>query len=648
MASSRVRTSIRSVPVGVVALLAVAAPAAHAALLGTLLLDETFAGTSVADSRAMGLGDACLTSATAAPTAGESDLGPCVSTVGAPGATSDPGYLQLTDVRGNRVGGMLFDRALPSSAGLVIQFDQYQYGGSGADGIGFFLTDGSYSLTTAGGDGGSLGYAQKGGMPGVDGGYLGVGLDAFGNFVADTETRGSGCAVPSPYSATPNTVTLRGPGDGTVGYCMLASTVDASGASTLPATLRSATGPDGALRNVRITVSPDAMPLVTVEIDFTGTGTDFQAVLSYQMTDAAPSTYKFGFSSSTGGSTDVHLIRNVRFTTVDALGSLSLVAQVDNSVSHATTYTVGDVVPVQLVVTNTGLEPVTGVTVTSPTVAHLVCPSDSLGAAGTADSSMVCTGTHAVTVGDVTQATLTLDATAAAVDSTSATVSAADSVQVDLVLAEPGLSVGTAPTLEDADGDGDADPGERVDYAYTVTNTGNVPLTDVAIVGSVAGATTCESTTLAPGASTTCTAAAPYVVTPADVVAGRIVDPATASGEPPAGVATPSPAAAVALVPVSVAAPVPAEAAADASDTAPSVTASPSAETASPSAETGAAAPTVAADQVTKVESDPATRATGGALASTGAQTAPLAWVSLALAAAGAGSLMLGRRVMRR
>ena len=57
----------------------------------------------------------------------------------------------------------------------------------GADGISFFLIDGTATPTKAGGFGGSLGYAQNTSppaptIPGIVGGYLGVGLDEFGNY----------------------------------------------------------------------------------------------------------------------------------------------------------------------------------------------------------------------------------------------------------------------------------------------------------------------------------------------------------------------------------------------------------------------------------------------------------------------------------
>jgi hypothetical protein len=124
-----------------------------------------------------------------------------------------------------------------------VTFEQWQYGNNPAfppaDGISFFLTDGAAELTRPGAFGGSLGYAQKlpdddpanPFLPGVDNGYLGTGLDVLGNYFGDWEHRGYGRVPLSPAGTIfrvpapgPNMVTVRGPGDGTVGYCWLTAT----------------------------------------------------------------------------------------------------------------------------------------------------------------------------------------------------------------------------------------------------------------------------------------------------------------------------------------------------------------------------------------------------------------------------------------
>ncbi|MCN9243591.1 Ig-like domain repeat protein [Streptomyces sp. RY43-2] len=57
--------------------------------------------------------------------------------------------------------------------------------------------------------------------------------------------------------------------------------------------------------------------------------------------------------------------------------------------------------------------------------------------------------------------------------------------------------------------------GDRVEYAYTVTNTGGVTLHDVTVTDDLVARVTCDVTTLAPGASTTCRGT--HMITRADV-----------------------------------------------------------------------------------------------------------------------------------
>ena len=116
-------------------------------------------------------------------------------------AGGDPdgdGALRLTSNNSFSSGFILYQDALPLTAGLDIRFSFYAYNGTGADGFSFFVADGAQNLTKPGADGGSLGYAQRNDTPGLLGGYFGVGIDEYGNFANDSENRGNGCATHPP------------------------------------------------------------------------------------------------------------------------------------------------------------------------------------------------------------------------------------------------------------------------------------------------------------------------------------------------------------------------------------------------------------------------------------------------------------------
>jgi hypothetical protein len=306
----------------------------------TLLVAEDFTGASIGDEHFVSL-DSCLTASTVV--GGEGGFGSCADHAEGPvpEAGKTPGYLQFTDAGKYHAGGIVYNKALPANDGIEVTFAQYQYGGTGADGISFFLVDGETDLTETGAIGGSLGYAQIDNQvtdvsqPGVDGGYLGLGLDAWGNFSADTEGRGTGCPEDQQAPAhlrieanrAPNNVALRGPGDGMEGYCLLATTATDEQIGSYPDGLIYGTDfpealtldtLDEAKRLVKLKVMDggDGTAMVTVDLDFMN-GDGWNRVLESTVPDELPATFKFGFASSTGGATDVHLLRHLR---VEALG----------------------------------------------------------------------------------------------------------------------------------------------------------------------------------------------------------------------------------------------------------------------------------------------------------------------------------------
>ncbi|ETK31430.1 lectin-like domain-containing protein [Microbispora sp. ATCC PTA-5024] len=323
---------------------------------GTVLVSETFT-RATADPRFRAFGAACLTGAPrgGVPAPGLHPLQGCRSDLEGPvppGSAAPFGYLQLTDAHNDQVGAVLFDPPIPSAQGLEVTFEQWQYGNTSAvpaDGISFFLTDGSVELTEPGAFGGSLGYAQKlpdddpdnPFLPGAAGGYLGIGLDVLGNYFGDWERRGNGCERRSPAGTIfripapgPNMVTVRGPGDDTVGYCFLAATTSNLSTtppwpSTLPGQLQGTptsippgTTPEQAQallepskRTVRVRITPAPDPVVTVDVDFND-GAGFRQVLSFPAPEPVPDAYSFGFAASTGLFTDVHLIRNLTISSI--------------------------------------------------------------------------------------------------------------------------------------------------------------------------------------------------------------------------------------------------------------------------------------------------------------------------------------------
>lgn len=275
---------------------------------------------------------------------------PCLTAVGpsAPGSipncgtpadTPGQGVLRLTDIILDQRSFVFYDYAIPSNQGLVITFDLFAYGGggtgtgSGADGLTFFLFDGNTQNPVYGAPGGALGYAQQvsptATAPGLTNAYLGVGLDEFGNFANDFEGRGNGCPNVSPFGGGTDlsppaaqirdSVTVRGPGAGTTGYCYLGNsgnlTTRPNGFSIDNPTATTRTAPD-TRRRVRVTLGTDNT--ITLEIDPTGTGLAYQTVLnSFPAPPNRPDSFKFGFASSTGDGDNIHELINLRLETIN-------------------------------------------------------------------------------------------------------------------------------------------------------------------------------------------------------------------------------------------------------------------------------------------------------------------------------------------
>ncbi|MCW2684768.1 MAG: hypothetical protein JWP33_2681 [Blastococcus sp.] len=303
----------------------------------TSLTTEDFATHSTGDNWVLpssGTNTACLTAGT---DTARVPVPACTST----GEDADgAGALRLTTADGNQVGTVYNSVSMPTMQGLDIGFNTYQYAATsdpGADGISFILavTDPENPAPPAvkGPLGGALGYSPGGGNPGVSYGYLGFGLDVYGNY-ANSAYGGTGCPA-NPRKL--QNITVRGPGNGTTGYC-IQQTVDltSGGLDERTSTARPQPVP------VEIAVNPSASTTTTPGgltvpagswamrvTTYTGVQTLSQPLPSvaglgfpagwYDPATGFPYQLAFGWAASTGGNNEVHEINRLTSATLNGL-----------------------------------------------------------------------------------------------------------------------------------------------------------------------------------------------------------------------------------------------------------------------------------------------------------------------------------------
>ena len=411
---------------------------------GSQLVDESFKNTDFGNAgNWIKAGNACLTARANA----------CTYTQDSSqiqGVGNGKGYLQLTDNSSGKSGAVLYNQAIPSRQGLDITFDEYMYhttsqgdyGSTGADGMSFFLADGAATLDKPGAAGAGLGYASKDddttdGLndkeEGIAQGVLGIGLDMFGNFskehAGNREVGGESC--PKASGGTSDSVTLRGAGamDSSGkwmdGYCRLDTRANA-GLETGSAT---AEENDTNGKTVRIVISAleEGQQYQTVTVWING-----KQVTSYQLTYQLPTTIKFGFSASTGGNHQVHLVRGLTAYSVTPVSAISVTKQVDKDQVPAWTqdyaFKSGDTVPYKFTVTNGGKEQLTNVTVSDPLITNVQCPA----ALNPLDpgESVTCTGALVLTDAQAAAGSLTNTVTATGTASDGTTLTDTDSVTI--------------------------------------------------------------------------------------------------------------------------------------------------------------------------------------------------------------------------
>jgi hypothetical protein len=235
-------------------------------------------------------------------------------------ASLTEGYLRLTSNVNNQAGYAILKNTFSSGKGFSISFEFSIYGGTGqsnADGISVFLVDANGTDPTTnppqfviGAYGGSLGYGQKtkaagaaSDIPGATKGYLGIGLDEYGNYSTTFEGLFGGGTTRIPQS-----VALRGPADPDNplgGYAFLTTS------GTLPFNLNVSTKHAEAnsddYRKAYIYVVPtNGGYNVTVRIQH---GTTITTTTSNYAVSNPPENLRIGFAGSTGNFNNYHEIR---------------------------------------------------------------------------------------------------------------------------------------------------------------------------------------------------------------------------------------------------------------------------------------------------------------------------------------------------
>lgn len=303
--------------------------------------------------------------------------------------------------------------------------------------------------------------------------------------------------------------------------------VDSAASSEAPdATCTALTGPDATCSGASTTLAPNQSAVFTASYVTTQADLDHGRISDQATVTADPPT-----GPSLSNSSDVVTVTAARN------GALSL----EKSASPGTVDSVGDTVGYTFRVTNTGNVTLKSVGIDeksfsgSGALSSISCPRDALAPGASAD----CTASYPVTQADLTAGSIVNTAAATATTPANVAVTSADStatVAVDQV-ASLAIVKSAEPSTAAA-----YTAGQPITYTFVVSNTGNVPVVDIAVnevafsgTGALS-AIDCPATALDPAAQFSCTAS--YTLTQADIDAGSLTNTANATGTAATGPVT--------------------------------------------------------------------------------------------------------------
>jgi hypothetical protein len=235
------------------------------------------------------------------------------------------GRLRMTQAVGNQATSATYQRLYPSASNLIIvEFDYWAYGGNGADGLAVVLSDATVT-PQPGSFGGPLGYGFKPGIPGFAGGWLGFGLDEYGNF----SNEGGSTNIGRRRQA----VVVRGSGSGTTGYNYLRGTCN-NGTTNTNTTCLSPTvdGNQTTAHRYRFTIDTRTAGSTLVSVE-RNSGSGFISLIdafnaqSINGQALPPENFFLSITGSTGGSNNIHELDNL---SICALRSSAVGQQIDH------------------------------------------------------------------------------------------------------------------------------------------------------------------------------------------------------------------------------------------------------------------------------------------------------------------------------
>ncbi len=239
--------------------------------------------------------------------------------------------LRMTEAVNTQATSAMLKKFFPPAKNryIVVEFDMYSYGGSGADGVAVVLSDASVT-PVPGAFGGSLGYAQKcqngvagcssdcttaGGCPGFAGGWLGIGFDEYHNYANPIEGRYNASGDGGAFTGA---VSIRGSDGNTTSKSSLYNYKYLYGTSA---------GKYMSGAKYRTTIDAFDLNKTMVSVDINrNDGNGFVSLISgfdinskddaNWVQKAIPEYFRLSLTSSTGGLNNIHEVDNMEVCSV--------------------------------------------------------------------------------------------------------------------------------------------------------------------------------------------------------------------------------------------------------------------------------------------------------------------------------------------